>query len=308
MKTYRLNLKPLSSFLTPWQADTIFGSLCWLMTQREGENALLEFLQEYKNGQPAFILSDGMPGEYLPIPDHLSVVTSKGNSLHEFQNAKKLKKTLWVKAEAFEAIRKGQIAVQIEARIKAFKAATTLHSSINRMSGTTGDEGSLFELEEYALETKGAINETISIYIKIREGWQDKVFSLFKDLSLSGYGKKKSVGKGSFKIIGDLEDISGKFSALEKANGFISLSNFVPAKNDPTEGFYKTFVKYGKLGGEFTFCGKPFKKPLMMIKAGAVFMTDGPPKDFYGRMIEGISDEKKAVVQYGYAFAVPITL
>jgi CRISPR-associated protein Csm4 len=66
-------------------------------------------------------------------------------------------------------------------------------------------------------------------------------------------------------------------------------------------------VKYGKLGGEFTFCGNPFKKPLVMIKTGSVFKTEKLPKEFYGRMIKEIAPAKpKEVVQYGYAFAVPI--
>lgn len=73
----------------------------------------------------------------------------------------------------------------------------------------------------------------------------------------------------------------------------------------PTDGFYKTLVKYGKLGGEFTFCGKPFKKPLMMITAGSSFKVKEYIKLFYGRMVEDIAPAKPEVVHYGYAFSVP---
>lgn len=79
------------------------------------------------------------------------------------------------------------------------------------------------------------------------------------------------------------------------------------AETDPTEGLYKTFVKYGKLGEEFTYCGNPFKRPLLMIKTGSVFKTDGRPKEFYGRIIkEGIAPAKPEVIQYAYAFTLPI--
>jgi CRISPR-associated protein Csm4 len=83
------------------------------------------------------------------------------------------------------------------------------------------------------------------------------------------------------------------------------LSHFVPAKNDPTNGAYKTMVKYGKLGEEKTFCGNPFKKPLIVLKPGAVFKTQ-IMKPFYGRLLEKIAFADPAMVQYGYAFPVPI--
>lgn len=87
----------------------------------------------------------------------------------------------------------------------------------------------------------------------------------------------------------------------------MSLSSFCPDETDPTEGLYKTFVKYGKLGEEFTFCGNPFKKPLLMIKPGSAFKTDGKPKEYYGRMVDKIAPAKESeVIQYAFAFAVPV--
>ena len=304
MKTYRLRIKPQSSFLTPWQADTIFGSLCWIIAWRDGEGALKKFLLEYENHQPVFVLSDGMPGDLLPAPAHLPLIMTKTENRDDYEKAKKLKKVSWLSPEMFESIRRGNLENDLLEDCKTLKTFTTLHSSINRITGTTGEEGSLFELQEYALEKS---LHTISIYLKIRDGWEEKVFSLCKDLSLMGYGKKKSVGKGSFKIIGDLE-LFETFERLEDSNGFLSLSNFVPSASDPTEGYYKTMVKYGKLGGEFTFSENPFKKPLMMLTAGAVFKVNGAVKPFYGRMVEGLSSIKPEVVHYGFAFAVPITL
>ena len=307
MKTYRLNIKPHSSFLTPWQADTIFGSLCWIMAWREGKDTLAKVLEDYRNGNPLFVLSDGFPADLLPAPAHLSLMTPEGETLEDYQNGKKLKKIAWLTWEEFEFVRNGKINTQFQENPKTFKTFTTLHSSINRITGTTGDEGSLFELEEYAIEANELKTETLSIYLKIKDGWEEKVFSLFKDLSLMGYGRKKSIGKGSFEIIGGLEPFD-KFDDFKGENGFISLSNFVPAKNDPTEGFYKTLVKYGKLGGEFTFSKNPFKKPLMMLAAGSSFHVEGNIKPFYGRMVDRVSPAKPEVVHYGYAFSVPICL
>ncbi len=303
MKTYRLKLKPQSSFLTPWQADTIFGSLCWIMAWRKGADALAKFLDEYKNDNPPFVLSDGMPGDLLPAPAYLSLIVKT----NDYQKAKSLKKTAWLKPDEFEILREGHFDLDRHESIKPFKPFTTLHSSINRLTGTTGDEGSLFELEEQAFDTEDAKANYLSVYLKIRAGYEDTIMSLFRDLSLSGYGAKKSAGKGSFEIIDGLEPFD-TFDGLGNANGFVSLSNFVPSKHDPTEGFYRTIVKYGKLGGEYTFSGNPFKKPLVMLCAGSSFYTQGQVRPYYGRMIESIAPSKPEVVQYGYAFAVPVAI
>ena len=44
-----------------------------------------------------------------------------------------------------------------------------------------------------------------------------------------------------------------------------------------------------------------------MIKTGSVFKTEGQPKEYYGRMVDKIAPAKESeVVQYGYAFPIPI--
>lgn len=307
MKTYRLKIRPQSSFLTPWQADTIFGNICWIIALQEGVDALQNFLQHYKENDPLFVLSDGLPGDLFPAPVHLSLAASKVESLDDYREAKKLKRISWVTPDTFESIRNGNLNNHIEGGLQTYTTFTTLHSTVNRMTGTTGDEGSLFELEEYTFHTETQESDTISIYLKIKSGYEAKVLAFFEDLAKTGYGKKKSVGKGAFDIEGQLEPFD-KFDNFDGANGFVSFSNFIPSKTDPVNGFYKTFVKYGKLGGEYTFCGNPFKKPLMMLTTGSTFHVNGDINQFYGRMIENVSPAKPEVVHYGYAFAVPIKL
>jgi CRISPR-associated protein Csm4 len=252
-------------------------------------------------------LSDGLPGNLFPAPVHLPLMVTRPQTFEEYHDAKDLKKIAWLTFDDFCAVCRGLLTVRIKNAHEAIKVFTTLHSSINRITGTTGDEGSLFELEEYVLDCGEPQTGTISIYLRIVEGWENRVMSLFSNLAQIGYGKKKSAGKGAFEIIGKLEPFD-RFEDISEANGFVSLSNFMPAKDDPTEGFYKTMVKYGKLGGEFTFGGNPFKKPLLMIQKGSVFKTNGKPRDFYGRVVSNVAPARPEVVQYGYGFAVPITI
>jgi CRISPR-associated protein Csm4 len=87
----------------------------------------------------------------------------------------------------------------------------------------------------------------------------------------------------------------------------MSLSHFVPAAKDPLKGYWEILVKYPKLGEDFAITGNPHKKPLIMLRAGSSFF-DSPCREYYGRLVKGLSPQYPQVVQYGYAFPVPIKL
>ncbi len=291
MKTYRIKLNINSGILSAFQADTIFGHLCWVVAHRGGNDELHQFLRPFKEGFPPFIISDGFQGDLLPKP--LSVEFN----IKDIVERKELKKLDFIILEDFNRARKGE-RIRIQRPENLVTITATTHNTISRLTNTTLTERGVYSLEE-------KIISTICVYLKVKsDEWKNRVVELFKELSKSGYGRKKSVGKGQFSVA-DVREYT--FENLKDADGFVTLSNFCPAKGDPTEGLYKTFVKYGKLGEEFTFCGNPFKKPLLMIKTSSVFKTDGSPKEFYGRIVQdGIAPAKPEVVQYAYAFAVPI--
>lgn len=304
MKTYRLQLELGSSFVTPWQADTIFGHLCWVVAHHEGEDKLKDFLSLYTDGKPPFILSNGFPGDLLPKPTNLPLLIP-GKDRGSFRKRKDLKKLRFLSLDRFNRLLNGITDFLLEeAEVKyASSPATfsTVHSQINRMSGTT-QEGALYELSEMIFDPP-----ILSIYIKVAEGWEKKVLALFERLSASGYGKKKSSGKGRF-AVKDFKEFSG-FLEPKEPNGFISLSNFVPSSDDPTEGFYETFIKYGKLGEELAFSANPFKKPILFIKEGAVFKADPPLKSHYGTILKDVSTLKGFdLIQYALAFPVGMRL
>lgn len=294
MKTYCIKLKVQSPVLTPFQADTIFGHLCWMVKYGDGEEALKKFLEPFKSGEPPFVISDGFPCDLLPKP-----LLAELNITDPVQR-KNIKNLEWIEVQDFNRIIEGETITESEIiKDKKPSQAISTHNTINRLTNITLSEGGVYNLPE-------TIIPEVSIYLKVvDEQRKDKVVDLFKKLSQTGYGKKKSIGKGQF-FVREVSEFNN-FSLLQNANGFVTLSNFCPKENDPTEGIYKTFVKYGKLGEEFTFCGNPFKKPLLMIKTGSVFKTGSQPEEFYGHMIwEGIAPGKPEVVHYAYAFAIPI--
>ena len=298
MSIYKIRLRSLSPFLTPLQADTVFGHLCWVVAHREGEEGIKEFLTPFIKGNPPFVVSDGFPEGFLPKPVSLDYMGSKSPDLKP-EERKKIKRVEFITLAEFNRIRKGEVITPSEEGGKE-QLYSTIHNTISRLTFTTLKEGGLYTLEE-------RFAESYEIYVKIiRDDWKRRVIELFEALSKTGFGKKKSIGKGHFSI--ESVEPFNDFCDVEGADGFVTLSSFFPRREDPTDGFYRTFVKYGKLGEEFTYCGNPFKRPVMLIKTGSVFKTDGRVEEYYGCMIKGIASAKQDVVQYGYAFSVPLKL
>jgi CRISPR-associated protein Csm4 len=68
MKSYKVTLKLTSPYATDWQADTIWGHLCWALRFTYGESALTDFITKYEKGEPPLLVSNGFPGDFLPRP------------------------------------------------------------------------------------------------------------------------------------------------------------------------------------------------------------------------------------------------
>ena len=324
MKTYRVRLSLDSASLSAWQSDTIFGHLCWTVRYEEGEEALGQFLVPFLAGEPPLVLSNGFPGGLLPrpvLPPELppGLEMPKRDQVAAMRRVRQGKGINHVDLDEFNAICQGE-RVLLRPKEARVESHTVLKNLINRLTGTTaGSEaeeaagGNLYDLQEIVyLKRKGLLGKKmpvpISIYLKVTDdSWKKRTRKLFGQMALAGFGAKKSAGYGRFKVE-SFEPFDG-FAAPDGANGFVSLSNFVPAQADPLEGHYETLVKYGKLGEEFASSSaiSPFKFPLLMLAAGATFSDDNP-RDFYGRMVGGVHPENKHIVQYGYAFAVPIVL
>lgn len=308
MKTWRIQLSIPSGFSTPWHADTLFGHLCWTAERHDGFNGFkgaAGLIELYRNSLPPFILSDGFPGNWLPAPVTLRTLFKSTDedklNTADYGVIKQVKKLEYISLNHFRQFSQGARFDLPSDVQKSVVNSVTLHNQINRVSNTTGGAGGgIFEQSE-CFVTDGCI----SVYAHISEGYEQDLKRLFNLLSQGGFGKKRTTGKGAFRVIG-FEPFDGlTLPEGTAANGFVTLSHFVPAAEDPTEGAWRLRVKYGKLGDEKTFCGNPFKKPLIMLQPGAVFMAE-KPKQWYGRLVDNISFmPNDGVIQYGYCFAVP---
>lgn len=303
MQFYRYQLKLESNYLTPFHADTLFGSLMWMYVYKHGEKRLQQVLKDFESSPP-FVLSDGFPSGFLPKPfipfkrKENEVSRNPVEVMLEVKKGKKIKRVNWLPYENFKRLCRGE-EIQWVYQQNPVAAIQTIHAVIDRTTGRSLSENGIYQLTEY--QTK---EQTIDLYVRFFDNdWIEPFESLLNELGRVGFGKKKAVGKGKFRINSrkDCRDLD----QMEDANTYIALSSFVPARNDSTKGIYRTSLKQGMLGESYSLSKSPFKKPLLQINVGSVFQIDKSNKYYCGRMVEHISTAHPEVVQYGYALTVP---
>ncbi len=302
---FRLTLTLRSATASAWQADTFFGHLCWALVQREGEDVLHSFLSQYDRGQPPLVLSNGFPGDFLPRlilpplpsdPAQFKVERIRGARAH-----KRAAQVSYLSLGEFNQVRQGE---RTTPEPKAgMQRRVTMKNQISRLTGTTGEEGQLYPQEESYASPDDRGQSRVTFYLRTTSEFLGLFRALVEQVAAEGYGKRKTVGYGE---IADwkLEPFEG-FEQLVEADGFVSLSNFVPARDDPRDGYWQMLVKYGKLGEALATSDNPFKQPLVMLAAGSCFRHT-PVRPWYGRLVHEISPAHPEVVQYGLAFALPI--
>lgn len=315
MKTYKITLKPKSSIITPFQADTIFGSVCWAIKYLNSEKSLEEFLNSFQE-EPTLVLSDGLSEGYLPKPilKPVSHQQMKGFAKKYFGEGKKnlvkclmeikrLQKEKYIPVSIFDELKNGLSEMKLldkllqERKLNQPQEKRTLvfRNTISRTTGAVLSEGGLHPDEEIFYGT----NFKICVFLKTDYFDIKKLENIFGFIALSGFGRSASSGKGAMDLI---EIKKEKIIVAEKPNAFMSISSFIPAENDPIEGYYQIITKYGKLGGDYAKSKNPFKKPVIMFKAGSIFF-DEPIKEYYGRLINNIHSDEK-IKHYAYAFPV----
>jgi CRISPR-associated protein Csm4 len=304
----------------PWQADTIFGHLCWALRYADGVAELRRFLDAYQEpGEPPILVSNGFPGDLLPRPLHLEHLPASppgphantagegvGSEAEEaFAYHRDLRKRQYLTPQEFQDARESRPpAPGSRDPENVVSTRVTLKNQINRLTNTTGEGGQLFGFEETFYLDRDSKVPQVTIYCAVAESYgATQAQRLFRALEASGYGKRKAVGYGAISHL-DWQPFPW-FPDVPGANAAVSLSNFVPARGDPTKGWWKTLVKYGRLGEEFASSLHPFKRPVIMLQAGTVLL-DPSPRPYYGRLVRGVSFLDPGIVQYGYALAVPL--
>ena len=327
MKGYRLTIEPRTSFRTPLQSDTIWGHLMWALRYLEGEGALLAFLKRYRGGDPPVLVSAGFPTGTLPLPVlqprqatpteeeegqdafSLSDLVVGGALRKALEEERYLPLVQWremagrlsakavdeAREEAREALRHLREAQQMQ---------PVTRTAVDRVTGSAR-EAQLFVSDETFFEP----GHRIDVWHKVAdESLLPRLERWWQWMEANGFGQRKSAGHGAFDIQGEgLVEASGELPEVIEPNGFVSLSAWVPKRADPTNVTYRTRVKRGKLA-ETLALRNPWKKPLLMLEPGAVArLPEGEaPSEWYGGLVEEMHWAYEGIVQYGYAYPLPV--
>ncbi len=330
-RDYTVELELGSPIVTKFQADTIFGHICWAMRflkwdTPEGGDRLGEFLRLYdQEGGPPLLVSDGFPGGYLPRPvlppitqqelDDVVGPVSLGELVRNSHKIKAVKNLEYVPAGDFARLNSHWMD-PVEIFRQLFQAHDPMSGDSHPGRTTMVQHNTVDRVRNMVMNGLYSQEETFysndfrkfKIYVRTSYFTREDLARIFEFIGEDGYGKDKSTGKGHFTSI---VREGNELVENEDANGFMTLSSFIPKRDDPRDGYYKILHKYGKLGGSFAESGlgrNPFKKPLLMFAAGSVFRDYQYQRGkTYGSLLRDVHPSG-IIRHYAYAFPIGIRL
>lgn len=288
MKLYKTTFTPISNFATTLKGDTLFGQICWAIRYTFGNEKLESLLSNYETS-PFLIVSDGFAKNYVPKPSLPSKFLGENNDLKK-ENRKKI----WLKIDDLQNGFYSNAKKDDEAE-NSDKIEAIVKNSLNYKTFTTDDSGAFapFSENEFSLSPK-------DVYFLVDDNFSfDELNQTIKTLSLMGYGKNASIGKGFFEF-SDFQEIILR----DNSKTFMTLSPSVLENQSIKENFYEPFTRFGKHGAGLN--ANPFKKPILMANSGAVVVFENSyEKAYIGKAIKGHSSFENAVHQ-GYSIIIPI--
>lgn len=305
MKLYRIDIEPTGGFYTPLKGDTLFGTLCWAVAERFGEQRLTELLTGYTENKPFCVVSDAFPAGCLPKPVLPFPYFKQANDKAEpdAKERKKFKKREWLPV--------GKAALPTDEMAKYFTESAFMQKRLktaNRINPETnhadGGMYSAYMTEE--IRYTGMLN-VYAIIDESRISAAD-VKILFEQIGQAGFGKKASSGGGKFSV----SNMSAVSFENSNPTAFMTLAPCVPAPDtfDASKSFYKTFVRFGRHGNMAALSENPFKQPVMTMDTGAVLTPkNGIDKStlFVGTGITGVSLFDDRTVFQGYTPVIALT-
>lgn len=301
MKVIHFLLVPRSRSVTRFRGDILLGQLFWQYRYRNGPEKLGELLAKIDHTS-APVISDLFPKGFLPIP--------RLRRTPKPEDRKQLKALSYLPIPQWETLRSNLTPETLTEALYKFKdeqqpapalTEDMLHATINRLSGTTTDEGGLYSREstfyDKNLEFHGYFYPGS---IDVEEG-----IDLLHEIGSFGYGADASTGAGTFDLT--ILEKQLDWESPENANGWMALSHHLPdARLNAQKGSYGIKIHYGRLGGDFATAGNPFKKPLLLFEPGSLWKPKPEPDSLYGIKLDKMHVNREEVCHVGYTlpFAV----
>jgi CRISPR-associated protein Csm4 len=308
MKLFKIMLELKSSIMSKLQGDTLWGHVCWGIRWRQGEDALVSFLEEYNNGEPPLIFSDGFPAGFIPVPKFPPDYSTRdaAATVEAYRKQKEAKRIDYLRFEFLNGNR-GTYAdvVQFteaspdnsmrESEVLVEEVVT--RNMVNRITGTTGDSA-LYSVTEY---WPGRKAEYMEIYALTNRSAGELTDLIGWGIE-RGYGEDTSIGKG----VCEIKSCSEVTIPRSLGGIYMALGSFIPSEADELKELQADmFTKYGKLGSPANLENtNPYKKPLLMYRAGATFSSQNSLQ-YIGTMMKHVHKNPR-IVHHCYAPVWPI--
>jgi len=313
MITLKATLAPKTAFATPLMGDTLFGQLCWAIRHGWGEARLAALLDGYTAGRPFLVVSDAFPAGYLPMP---TLPSTYWHGETDPSQRKALKRRIWLaEADATAPVGDWQRLAKTAEEIGA-KTEDRLQprNSLNRLTLATGKGAGFAPYSVRQHWYPAGTRLDVHLCLDATRLSQADLGQSLAAIGLLGFGKDASAGLGKF----TLEAMHvHSLPRQPDANAWLTLAPCAPQGLglDPRRSHYRPFIRYGRHGAEAVLLGKPFKAPLLLAAAGAVFS----PRDrgqgidvlFIGQGLGGegrLSKVLPQTVHQGYAAVLGLHL
>lgn len=300
-------LRPLTAFGTPLAGDTLFGQLCWTLRHQLGNERLQELLAGYTEGRPFAVVSDAMPAGHVPLPALPSHVWEAS----EGADRKALKKRRWLAVENLaQPLRKWQMLARSDADVAQIIERAQPHNTISRATGTTGTG----VFAPYSMTQRWHCpGVCLNLYIALDEArlTEAELTAALTYIGETGFGRDASIGLGKFTL-----DAAApmQWHVPQAANSWLTLAPCAPQGQGfcPVRSHWQVMTRFGRHGDAAVHGGNPFKKPLLLARAGAVLRPENMDTSqcVIGQGIGGeqhpISTVMAQTVHQGYAPVIPI--
>lgn len=312
MVTHKFTLRLFTAFGSPLHGDALFGQLCWLIRNQFGEVRLTELLAGYTTDKPFMVVSDALPTGHIPRP---ILPSNYFEPPAPTDNLKALKKQVWLPLTALsQPLARWVKLAQAESKLLPAQTFRTEHAqphnSINRSTQTTGDGGfAPFSSTQIWYHPDARL--TTYIVLDEQRISVDELSLCLTHLGDVGFGSDASTGLGKFEVI---EKTAFEMPAQADANAYLTLAACAPQSQSwaVEKCFYQVKTRFGRHGDVAAISEHPFKNPILLAKAGAVFT----PQQFVSRLFVGnglggngeISKAIPATVHQGYAPVITIHL
>jgi len=308
MQAHRFILQPLSAFGTPLAGDTLFGQVCWTLRHHFGNDRLHALLDGYTDGKPFAVISDALPAGHVPLP---SVPSSLWAASPDTER-KALKSRRWLPNAALaQKFSQWQANARGDADVARRTERAQPHNTINRQTGTTG-EGMFAPYAMPQIWFHPAMRLDLYVVLDDARLTLPEFTAALDAMGATGFGRDASIGLGKFRRVEDAAATA--WPVVANANSYLTLGPCAPQGQGfcPERSLYQVVTRFGRHGDVAVQYGNPFKRPVLMAKAGSLFWPEAPDpaRLFIGQGLGGVdhpvSLAMPETVQQGYAPAIAI--